>query len=92
MTQAFVDDDGSVRIVVAATDPGVPNWIDTEGRTEGMLVYRSIGTRTRPVPSAAVVPASEVRAHLPASHPSVDASKRREQLVRRRAAVLARYV
>ena len=91
MTQAFVDDDGTVRIVVAAGDPGVPNWIDTEGRPEGMLVYRSIGTRTRPVPEAVVVPRADVRAHLPAAHPVVDASARREQLARRRAAALARY-
>ena len=91
MTQAFVDDDGRVRIVVAAGDPGVPNWIDTEGRPEGMLVYRSIGTRTRPVPGAVVVPLAEVRAQLPASHPAIDASTRRAQLARRRAAVLARY-
>ena len=53
MAQAFADDDGRIRLVVAADDPGVPNWIDTEGRPEGMLVYRSIGTRSRPVPEAA---------------------------------------
>jgi hypothetical protein len=92
MTQAFVDDDGAIRIVVAAGDPGVPNWIDTEGRAEGMLVYRSVDTRTRPVPDAAVVPLSDVRTQLPAGHPVVDASTRRAQLARRRAAVLARYV
>jgi hypothetical protein len=92
MSQAYVDDDGALRIVVAGTDPGVANWIDTEGRPEGMLVYRSIGTRTRPVPEAVVVPVAGVRARLPAAHPVVDASARREQLARRRAAVLARYV
>ena len=92
LTQAFVDDDGSVRIVVAATDPGVPNWIDTEGRPEGMLVYRSIGTRTRPVPDAVVAPVGDVRRYLPASHPAIGPTQRREQLARRRAAVLARYV
>jgi hypothetical protein len=92
MTQAFVDDDGSVRIVVGAADPGVPNWIDTEGRPEGMLVYRSIGTRTRPVPDAVVVPVDDVRAHLPDAHPRIGPAQRREQLGRRRAAVLARYV
>jgi hypothetical protein len=90
-SQAYVDDDDIVRIVVAARDPGVPNWIDTEGRPEGMLVYRSIGTRTRPVPDTVVAPVSEVRAHVPAGHPVVDPSTRREQLARRRAAVLARY-
>jgi hypothetical protein len=91
MTQAFVDDDERIRLVVAASDPGVPNWIDTEGLPEGMLVYRSVGTRSRPVPEARVVPLGDVRAHVPAMHPVVDADARREQLGRRRAAVLARY-
>ena len=92
MTQAFVDDDARLRIVVAADDPGVPNWIDTEARPEGMLVYRSIGTRSRPVPEAQVVPVDAVRDALPSAHPVVDAEARREQLALRRAAVLARYV
>jgi len=92
LAQAFVDDDGRMRLVVAAGDPGVPNWIDTEGRPEGMLVYRSIGTRTRPAPVARVVSLADVRDHLPLSHPSVGPDERRHQLARRRAAVLARYV
>jgi hypothetical protein len=92
MTQAFIDEDGRVRLVVAADDPGIPNWIDTEGLPEGMLVYRSIGTRSRPVPEARVVPIGDVRAHVPATHPVVDTDTRRALLARRRAAVLARYV
>ena len=91
MSQAFTDGDGRLRIVVSAVDPGVPNWIDTEDRSEGMLVYRSIGTRTRPVPDTTVVRIADVRAHVPASHPAVDPATRRAQLARRRAAVLSRY-
>lgn len=92
LAQAVVDDDGRIRFVIAAEDPGVPNWIDTEGRAEGMLVYRSIGTRTRPVPESRVVPLASLRDHLPSRHPVVDHETRREQLARRRAAALARYV
>ena len=32
--------DGSVRIVVAHEDPGVPNWLDTEGRDNGIVYWR----------------------------------------------------
>jgi len=32
--------DGSFRMVVAHTDPGIPNWIDTEGRASGTLFFR----------------------------------------------------
>jgi hypothetical protein len=89
--QAHVDDDGKVRIVVAGTDPGTANWIDVGPRPEGLLVYRYVGTRTRPVPVGEVVPVLDVRAGLPRTHPTVDGSARREQLARRRAAVHLRY-
>ncbi len=49
--QAHVDDDGKVRLVIAHTDPGVPNWLDTEGRPMGMAVYRYVGARTKPQPT-----------------------------------------
>jgi hypothetical protein len=32
--------DGSFRIVLAARDPGVPNWLDTEGRAFGQIFWR----------------------------------------------------
>jgi hypothetical protein len=32
--------DGSFRIVVAAEDPGHPNWLDTEGRGFGLVFFR----------------------------------------------------
>jgi hypothetical protein len=89
--QVHVDADGKVRLAVGAADPGVPNWIDTEGRPEGMLVFRSVGTRTRPVPSGRVVARAQLRAELPADHPVVDEATRRGALARRRAAVLGRY-
>jgi hypothetical protein len=92
MTQATVDDDGRIRFVLAPTDPTVPNWIDTEGHAEGMVVYRSIGTRSRPVPECTVVQVASLRDHLPASHTVVTPEARRAQLARRRAALLARYV
>jgi hypothetical protein len=92
MTQAYVDDDGRIRFALAATDPAAPNWIDTEGHAEGMVVYRSIGTRSRPVPECQVVPVATLRDHLPSAHPVVTPGERREQLATRRASLLARYV
>jgi hypothetical protein len=89
--QAHVDDDGRVRIVVAHRDPGCANWIDVGGRPEGLLVYRYVGTRTRPVPEGERVPVAAVRERLPARHPVIDPAARRDQLARRRAAVRRRY-
>ena len=38
--QTKVDADGSFRMVIAHRDPGVPNWLDTEGRPFGMVFWR----------------------------------------------------
>ena len=35
-----LEEDGSFRMVIAHEDPGVPNWIDTEGRPFGMVFWR----------------------------------------------------
>ncbi len=38
--QTNLEADGSYRIVIAHEDPGVANWIDTEGRPFGMVYWR----------------------------------------------------
>ena len=38
--QMKADAEGRFRFVVAHEDPGVPNWIDTEGHATGMLYWR----------------------------------------------------
>ena len=40
--QVSYEDDGSFRIVVAHEDPGVPNWLDTEGRKQGTMYWRYV--------------------------------------------------
>lgn len=52
--------DGSVQIVVAHTDPGVPNWLDTAGHTSGTLGLRWVKANTHPAPLTRVVKLSEV--------------------------------
>jgi hypothetical protein len=37
--QTTLEADGSFRIVLAHQDPGVPNWIDTEGRPFGLVFW-----------------------------------------------------
>jgi len=79
-------------VVVAHRDPGAPNWIDTEERRRGLLVYRWVFSRTRPAPSARVVPIAEVRGTLPAEHPVVGEEERRRALARRREAAWNRFL
>jgi hypothetical protein len=89
--QAYVDHDDRVRLVVAHTDPGVPNWLDTEERAMGMAVYRYVGARTKPQPSAMVLSLGDLREALPPTHPAVDPATRRHQLATRARAAQRRW-
>ena len=47
--------DGSVRIVVAHRDPGLPNWLTTTGHTCGTMCLRWVKAREFPEPRTTVV-------------------------------------
>ena len=89
--QSHVDPDGRVRIVLAHTDPGVPNWLDTEERRRGMLIYRWVWARNAPTPVARVTKSEALRELLPHHHPLVTPDERRRQLSQRRAQVWSRF-
>jgi hypothetical protein len=82
--QMHIDDDGMWRVVIAHEDPGVPNWLDTEGRRRGMFSYRWVFSETAPAPTARVVPLAEVRR-------TFSDADRREQIAARQAAVARRF-
>ncbi|MCU0271952.1 MAG: hypothetical protein MUE34_01850 [Acidimicrobiales bacterium] len=44
------DADGVVRVVVAHRDPGVPNWLDAGGRTQGTVFWRFLLAEEQPGP------------------------------------------
>jgi len=90
-TQAVLSSDQRLRVVVAHADPGVPNWLDTEGRPEGMITHRWIDTRSQPTISARLVPFDEIAGVLPADTPRVTDSERREEIRRRQEHVAWRY-
>ena len=59
--QAVADADGRIQVVIAHEDPGVPNWLSTEGRPFGLVFWRFIlaeGPIDTPV--ARVVPFAEI--------------------------------
>jgi hypothetical protein len=90
-TQSHVSAGGYAHVVLAHRDPEVRNWLDTEGRSEGMLTYRWIDATTAPSISAQVVPLAAVRGHLPADTPVVTADERRAEVRARQAHVAWRY-
>jgi len=89
--QVHVDRDGKVRWVVAHHDPGVQNWIDTEGRQQGYLTYRWIWTQDRSQPEARMVKFAELKKYLPADTPAFSAAQRREQVMARRRHIERRF-
>lgn len=55
--QVVLAEDGSWEIVIAGHDPGHPNWIDTQGHTEGLLWFRwFLPAETPARPTTEVVP------------------------------------
>ena len=58
--QAVLEDDGSVRIVVAHEDPGLPNWLDTAGHHHGTMGVRWVRADAHPEPACRVVKRSDL--------------------------------
>ncbi|MCV7283173.1 DUF1214 domain-containing protein [Mycolicibacterium flavescens] len=89
--QATIDSDGILRVVVSASDPGVANWLDTAGHSNGAMILRCVRTETAPTPSARVVKFADVMSELPADTTTVSAEQRAATLAARRRAVHRRF-
>jgi hypothetical protein len=90
--QLHIDDDGFLRIALSARDPGVPNWIDTEGRRRGLFAYRWVWATSGPEPTGEVVKVDAVRELMPEGHPVIDETERRRRLSKRREHFWDRYL
>ena len=53
--QAVYEADGSWRLVIAARDPGQPNWLSTAGHRHGILFFRWFLAEETPVTPVAHV-------------------------------------
>ena len=89
--QAAVDSDGLVRVVLCAEDPGVANWVDTAGYSNGPIILRCVRTKTAPTPTARVVPFDDIRAELPSDTAQITSKERTSILAARRRAVRERF-
>ncbi len=58
---ARYEPDGSVRIIVAHQDPGVPNWINTTGHEHGTMLFRWIRAKEWRQPRTSVVKLASLR-------------------------------
>lgn len=89
--QAVVDPDGIFRAVICATDPGVANWLDTAGHSNGAMLLRCVRTETAPVPNVRVVKLDEVLSSLPADTTMTTPDERSQVIEARRRAVYERF-
>jgi hypothetical protein len=92
--QSVPNPDGTYTFVIAASDPGVHNWIDTDGLLEGILTLRMAefpegGPREDLSARGRVVKLDALEAELP-DLLCVDAAGRAAQLATRRAGYLRR--
>lgn len=85
--QALADNDGRVRMVVSATDPGVHNWLDGSSHDLGTILVRWHG-----IPAGAdfansvvaeVVAIEDLPTYLPAETRWLDAKERSQQQAER---------
>jgi hypothetical protein len=89
--QAAVDSDGRVRVVLCGRDPGVANWLDTAGHSNGAMILRCVRTETAPTPTSRLVSFDEVASALPSDTATVTPAERASVLERRRHAVNRRF-
>ena len=85
--QARSDVDGSVRIAITGADPGVANWLDTEGRSEVLATVRWWHPPSTPSIAARVMPVRD----LPSVLPKVTPDERRAEIAQRSAHVAWRF-
>jgi hypothetical protein len=94
--QALLGRDGAYHFVIAARDPGVQNWLDTQGFRQGVILLRYDGMRGKSIaqalwPRAQKIKLDQLRNHLPPGTPHFDEAMRRKALEQRRQHVQRRY-
>ncbi|WP_232492488.1 hypothetical protein [Novosphingobium kaempferiae] len=86
-----IDSDGVVRLVLAHDDPGIHNWLDTQGFSDGNLTYRNLLTQDAARFRTRVVPRDRLMEYLPADTAIVTPTERATMRIERYRAIKRRY-
>jgi hypothetical protein len=86
-----VDSDGVVRLVIAHDDPGVHNWLDTQGFSNGNLTYRNLMSQNLARFRTRLVQRSELLDALPSDSVMVSEGERVQQMLDRYHSIKLRY-
>jgi hypothetical protein len=77
---------------VCPEDPGVPNWLDTEGHLEGTMYLRWTYCKNAPETIyTRVVPFNKIWDHMPEDTPLISPEERVKNIASRQAMVNSRY-
>ncbi|MCY3960048.1 MAG: hypothetical protein OXG34_00050 [bacterium] len=90
-SQARLDSDGVLRVVVSHQDPGIQNWIALGGCPQGVLTYRWNNADSAPVPELKLISVSEVAGCLHPDTPQISADDRAALNAERRRHALRRF-
>ncbi|MCY3910162.1 MAG: hypothetical protein OXF99_01530 [bacterium] len=91
-SQARVDSDGVLRVVISHEDPGIQNWIALGGCPQGAITYRWNNADSAPVPTLRLLSASEVADHLHPDTPRLSTNERAAIDAERRRHALRRFM
>jgi len=86
-----VDADDVVRFVIAHDDPGVHNWLDTQGFSDGNLGYRNLMSQNPATFRTKLVKRAEVLDHLPEDTAMMTPAERSAELLTRYRAIKRRF-
>ncbi|WP_380872322.1 hypothetical protein ACFB49_32680 [Sphingomonas sp. DBB INV C78] len=86
---AELDPDGMMTILISHDDPGVPNWLDASGHSEGYITFRWIGVDRPPRPMMTRLTKDQLGDSMKSCR-RVGRQERMEQLDRRRWGLLNR--
>lgn len=89
--QAGLDADGRLRFVIAHSDPGIANWLDPVGLTQGQCLFRWYDGDALELPEVRVVKLADLSAQLPAETPRLTSDERSASLAARARASLHRW-
>ncbi len=81
---------GMIQIVVSAEDPGISNWLDTQGYSEVGIWQRVVQGSAASRPQITILPARDVRTYVVDGR-SVSAAQRREAMRNRERAIGRRW-
>jgi hypothetical protein len=74
--RAHIDTDGKFRAIISNIDPGIENWLDTNGYTTGSILWRWNECNNPPTPKLTKVKLRDINLHLRNDTPRLSSAER----------------